>query len=363
MQFGHARYVYNWGLSRRKEYYQQNDGQGLSSFALNKEITALKDGPDTEWLKQADSQVLQQKMKDLDNAYQNFFEKRAGYPNYHAKHDKQSIRYPQRFKVNGSKTYLPKVGWVRTVFHRPIAGEMKNATVSKTKSGKYFVSIQCEVEVETPDYEGLQIGVDLGLKDFATSSTGEKIDNPKWLRKAEKRLQKAQRKLSKRVKGSMNWVKQRVKVARLHEKIVNQRQDFHHKLSRKLVDGHRLISLENLNVSGMMKNHKLAKSIGEVGWSQFVTFTEYKGVWYGCHIEKINRFFPSSKTCSACGQVNQDLTLSDRSWICKSCGVLHDRDINAAINILNQNTVGATEINACGQNVRPVQLPLFGRSG
>ena len=342
IQFGHARFVYNWGLNRRKSHYQQT-GQGLSKNQTINELKPLKKEPETEWLGQADSQVLQQKLIDLNTAYTNFFEGRAKYPKFKSKRAKQSIRYPQRFKVEGSKISLPKVGWVKVIIHRPIEGEMKNVTVSKTKSSQYYVSIQCEVEIDEPIYDGGYIGIDLGLKDFATLSTGEKIDNPKHLRKAEKRLAREQRRLSRKVKGSANREKQRLKVARLHERVANQRRDFHHKLSKRLVAENRIITLENLNVKGMVKNRKLSKSIADAGWSQFVTFVEYKGTWYGCHSEKINRFFPSSKTCSGCGAINQHLVLSDRTWVCTECGVVHDRDYNAALNILNQSTVGATE--------------------
>lgn len=338
VQFGHARFTYNWALARRKDHYRET-GKGLNGFALNKELTTLKKEPETEWLKQANAQVLQQKTKDLDRAYTNFFEGRAKYPTFKKKHGKQSIRFPQAFKVDGQQVYLPKVGWVKAIIHRPIEGDMKNATVTKTKSGRYFVSIQCELEIDEPVYQGEAIGIDLGLTHFAILSTGQKIDNPRWFRKAEARLVKAQRKLSRKNKGSSNWQKQRVKVARLHERIANQRRDFQHKLSRELVETYGLIRFENLNVKGMVKNHNLAKSITDAGWSQFVTFVEYKGAWYGACVEKIDRFFASSKTCSDCGE-KTILKLSDREWACSNCGVLHDRDINAAINILNWNTEG-----------------------
>ncbi len=355
IQFGHARFVYNWALARRKDHYKET-GKGLNGFALNKELTTSKRDPDFAWLKQADAQVLQQKTKDLDRAYTNFFEGRAKYPNFKRKDGKQSICYPQRFKLDGQMVYLPKVGWVKAIIHRPIEGEMKNTTVTKTKSGRYFISIQCELEMDEPIYQGKSIGIDLGLIDFATLSTGEKIANLRWFRKAEARLVKAQKSLSRKKKGSMNWQKQRVKVARLHEKIVNQRADFQHKLSRQLIETYGLIRFENLNIKGMVKNHSLAKSIADAGWSQFVRFVEYKGEWYGTYVEKIDRFFASSKICSDCRAKNALLKISDREWACSECGVLHDRDVNAAINILNWNTVGTTEIDACGQNVRQLSV-------
>lgn len=334
----------------------------MSKNFLDTELTTLKKDPDYIWLKQADSQVLQQKTKDLDRAYVSFFEGCAKYPNFKHKAGKQSIRYPQRFKVDGNKVYLPKVGWVNLVLHRPIEGEMKNATVTKTKSGRYFVSIQCELEIDEPDYEGPQIGIDLGLIDFVTLSTGEKIANPRWFRKAEARLARAQKKLSRKKKGSQNWHKQRVKVARLYERITNQRKDFQHKVSRQLVETYGLIRFENLNIKGMVKNHSLAKSISDAAWAQFVSFVEYKGAWYGSYAEKVDRWFASSKTCSDCGAKNSLLKMSDKEWACSKCGVLHDRDVNAAINILNWNTPGTGGIKACGQDVRPEQLLLFGQT-
>ena len=358
VQFGHARFVYNWALDLRTMHYK-GTGESVSKNFLDTELTVLKQDPDYIWLKQADSQVLQQKTKDLDQAYVNFFEGRAGYPTFKKKYGKQSIRYPQRFKLDGQQVYLPKVGWVKAIIHRPIEGDMKNLTVTKTKSGRYFVSIQCELEIDEPIFTGEPIGLDLGLIDFATLSTGEKIANPRWFRKAQDKLAKAQKKLSRKKKGSMNWQKQRIKVARLHERIANQRKDFQHKVSRQLVETYGLIRFENLNIKGMVKNHKLAKSISDAGWAQFVRMVEYKGAWYGAYVEKIDRFFASSKTCSDCG-TKTVLKLSDREWACTECGVLHDRDVNAAINILNWNTPGTGEINACGQTVRPEQLSLLG---
>jgi len=342
IQVGHARFVYNWALDRRQAHYKAT-GKGLSAFDINYELKALKNDPDTIWLKQADSQALQQKSKDLQRAYVNFFEGRASYPKFKSRKDKQSIRYPQRFKVEGKRIYLPKVGWVKAVIHRLVEGEMKNCTVSKTKSGKYFASIQGVIEIDEPIYEGTHTGVDLGIKDFATLSNGQKIDNPKWFRKGEKKLARLQRQHARQVKGSANREKARIKVARQHEKVANQRRDFHHKLSHQLVTENRILTLENLHVKGMVRNRKLAKSISDAGWSEFVRQCEYKGAWSGCHVEQINRFFPSRKTCAECNAVNQDLTLSDRTWVCTECGVVHDREVNAAINIRNESTVGSTE--------------------
>lgn len=365
VQFGHARFVYNWALNHRKQAYFQTK-KGLTYADTNWVLTKLKKV--IPWLKEADSQVLQEKLRDLQKAYDSYFRMvkegtlprpkpgqkprkdgmPLGYPKFHNKHDAQTIRYPQRFKVDDGKVYLPKVGWVKAIFHRPIEGEMKNCTVTKTKSGKYFVSIQCEVEIAEPQLQNGQVGIDLGLKDFVVLSTGEKVQAPKYLRKAERRLKIRQRRLSRKQKGSNNRNKARLQVAIQHERVANQRRDFHHKLSHDLVYRFGFIAFENLNVSGMLKNHSLAKSIQDAGWSQFVNFCEYKANWTGGWIEKRDRFFPSSKLCSTCSQVNHLLKLSDREWVCLGCGTVHDRDGNAAINILNGPTGGAPESYALG---------------
>ncbi len=352
VQFGCARFVYNHYRAVREGFYYDT-GTGLN---YNDCATDLSDilKVDYPWLKEADSQTLQQALKDLDRAYANFFEGRADYPNFKRKFDKQSIRYPQRFKFNDSKIYLPKVGWVKVVRHRRLPegprGTMKNCTVSKTKTGKYFVSIQCEIEHETPEQKQGSVGIDLGLKDFAAINDGsktEKIACPKHLRKAENLLKIRQRRLSRKRKGSNSRNKAKLVVAATHEKIANRRQDFHHQLSRAIVDNFGRIGLESLNVAGMVKNHNLAKSVSDAGWSQFVTFVEYKAAWAGSEVVRHDRWFASSKTCNDCGAVNKTLKLSDRTWVCQTCGVIHDRDENAAKN-LRPSTVGTTGINADG---------------
>lgn len=350
IQFGHARFVYNMALAARKSHYFEH-GKGLNYTDTAYMLTVIKQF--VPWLKEADSQVLQQSLKDLDRAYVNYFEMvkngtlpkpqpgqkprkdgmPLGYPRFKSKYDDQSIRYPQRFEVIGSRTKLPKVGNVRAVFHRPIEGEMKNCTVSKTRSGKYFISIQCEVEIQDPVPKPGVVGIDLGLKHFATLSTGEKVDHPQYLRKAERKLKRLQRKLSRCQKGSKGREKARLQVARQHEKIVNQRQDFLHKTSRRIVNEFGTIKIENLNVCGMLKNHTLAKSISDSGWGMFGNFLNYKGRWDGSQVERIDRFFPSSKTCSVCGLVNQEVQLHHRFWTCGGCGTEHDRDHNASVNI------------------------------
>jgi putative transposase len=347
IQFGHARFVYNFYRAAREGYYLDT-GEGLSYEDCAEHLKDILKA-DYPWLKEADSQTLQQKLKDLDRAYKNFFDKRADYPNFKAKHEDQSIRYPQRFKIKHASIYLPKVGWVRMVKHRAIKGTPKNVTVTKTKSGRYFVSIQCEIKVQrVPEPEEAAVGVDLGLTPFATLSTGEKSETPKFLRRSMRRVKIRQRRLSRKVKGSNNRHKARLPLARIHEKVANQRKDFQHKLSRDLVDQFGSISFESLNVNGMLKNHNLAQAISDAAWSQFVGCCEYKATQAGGQVLRVDRFFPSSKLCADCGEKHRHLTLSVRQWVCLNCGVLHDRDINAAVNILNQTTLGARESYACG---------------
>lgn len=374
-QFGQVRFVYNHFLTVRKEHFFEN-GKGLNYYDTALMLTELKGNPDFPWLREGNAQAQQQALRNLDKAYQNFFAMRKtgtlprgngkprqdgmfkGYPQYHSKYDDQSLTIPQNFKVNGRDFYLPKIGWIRTIFHQPIEGETKGFTVSKTRSGRYFVSIKVEKEVPDPVFMGSEIGIDMGLKDFATFSNGEPaLENPRWLKKSEKKLKRLQRKVSRKKKGSENRNKARLRLARQHEKVANQRQDFHHQQSKRLVNKNRYIALENLNVQGMQRNHNLAKSISDAGWSQFVGFLVYKGQWYGARVEKVNRFFPSSKLCNVCGHKNAFLRLSDRQWVCEGCGTLHDRDHNAAINILNESkrtTAGAAESYALG-NMNPVR--------
>jgi len=225
---------------------------------------------------------------------------------------------------------------------------MKNATVSKTKTGKFFVSIQCEVEHAKPEKNHNKVGIDLGLTTFATLSTGEKIEKPKHFHARERRLKIRQRRLSRKIKGSNSRGKARQVVASIHEKTANHRKDFHHKLSRTIVDTFGMIAFESLNINGMLKNHNLAKAIADAGWNQFVNFVEYKADWAGAEVLRVDRFFPSSKLCSDCGAKHKSLTLNVRQWVCTECGVIHDRDENAAINILNESTRGARESYAVG---------------
>ncbi|KAA3644085.1 MAG: transposase [Chloroflexi bacterium] len=363
VQFGHAHFVYNYFLAVRREHYAQT-GAGLSYADTTGQLSVLKRHPDHLWLQEADSQVLQQKLKDLDRAYKNFFEGRARYPRFRSRRHRQSIRYPQRVKVDlaAGRSYLPRVGWVRTVFHRPLEGVLKNVTVSKTKSGRYYASFQVELEIPAPQFKGSTVGIDLGLRSFLARSDGQKVANPRPLVQAERRLRRLQRSLSRRRKGSRGWERQRLKVARQHEKVANQRYDFQHKLSHRLVEEHRLIGIESLNIKGMVCNRRLARHISDAGWGQFVRMLAYKGAWYGCHVVAAERWFPSSKTCSMCGAEMEIMPLQVRDWDCPSCGSHHDRDVNAAKNILkhttaDRTTAGAAESHADGVHVRPASYP------
>ncbi|HEX9385090.1 MAG TPA: RNA-guided endonuclease TnpB family protein [Anaerolineales bacterium] len=351
VQFGHARFIWNWALALRKAAYKET-GKGVGYYELQRCATTVKHQAETKWLQEADSQVLQAKIEDLERAYKNFFAKRAKFPRFKSKRDAQSIRYPQRFKFDENFTYLPKVGWIKTKFHRPLEGRPKNVILSKTKTGKYFVSIQCEVEMIDPLARDREIGIDLGVKSFLATSEGWKRDNPRHLQQAGKKLKRLHRQLSRRVKGSAGREKARILLARQHEKVANQRMDFLQKLSTKLIGRYGLIGMEDLNVRGMVKNRRLAKAIATTGWGTFRRMLEYKGEWYGSYVHKVDRFFPSSKTCNRCEHVLDDLPLSVREWQCPICGTIHDRDINSAINILNETRAGVARSHAGGESVR-----------
>ncbi len=364
--FGAVRYVYNRYRAAREGYYQDT-GETLSEADCCLDLTDHKREAGNEWLQQAYNQSLQQAIRDLDRAYRNFFAGRARYPRFKSKRSHQSIRYlfagSIQLRIANGRIRIPKVGYVKIMQHRRIEGTPKNMTVSKSKSGKFFVSIQCEVDMTPSPAIGPEVGIDLGLKTFVTLSDGRTIDPPKHLRKAERRLKRLQRRLSRKRKGSANRRKAKVLLARQHEKVANRRADFLHKLSRQLVETHGHIGFENLYVKGMLRNHSLAKSIVDAGWGEFVRQLEYKGDWYGCKIIMVDRWFASSKTCSAC---NAALDLSDRRWACQQCGALHDRDLNAALNILKQSTARTVGINArgnmsrCSKTTQPGNLTASG---
>lgn len=353
--FGAVRYVYNRYRAAREGYYQDT-GETLSETDCCLDLTAHKREAGNEWLRQAYNQSLQQAIRDLDRAYRNFFVGRARFPRFKSKRSHQSIRYlfvgNSKLRITNGRIRIPKVGSVKITQHRHIEGTPRYMTVSKTKSGKFFVSINCQKDVTPPPAIGPEVGIDLGLKAFVTLSDGRTIDPPKHLRKAERRLKRLQRRLSRKRKGSANRRKAKVLLARQHEKVANRRADFLHKLSRQLVDTHGHIGIEDLYVKGLLRNHNLAKSIVDAGWGEFVRQLQYKGDWYGCRITKVDRWFASSRICSDCGAVNPDLRLKNRRWSCIECGVTHDRDVNAARNILRQSTARTAGIDARGNMSR-----------
>jgi putative transposase len=353
--FGCARWWWNRALNETTTTYTQT-GKGLSREGLNALLPALK--KEFPWLGECHSQVLQSVTLNLSKAFINFFEKRAKYPNFKSKHGKQSIQYPQGTKFVDNLIYLPKLGWVKINLHRPLDGEVKTVTISKNSSGQYFAAILTEQEGEypVPSSEGKAIGVDLGIADFAITSTGSKYPNPRHIKKHERNLKRKQRKLSRKVKGSNSRKGSRKLVARVHQRISNSRQDFLHKLSHKLVNENQVIVVEDLAVKNMVRNHCLAKAISDCGWSSFVGMLNYKCERSGKILVKVERFFPSSKTCSNCYHRVSSLPLDVRNWTCSSCGANHDRDINAAMNIkaegLRLLALG-TSVTADGGNVRP----------
>lgn len=333
--FGCSRFIFNHFLKRKQEEYL-NSGKGLTYSKCCKIITELKCG-EYEWLKEVNSQTLQQSIQNLETAYGNFFRKKSKFPNFKKKNNHQSFRVPQHIKVENNQIKIPKFNdGISIILHRRLEGEIKSATFTQTPSGKYFVSILCEVKKKSKEKTGRNIGIDMGITDFIVLSDGTKIKNPNFSKNNKKQLSKAQQHLSRKTKGSNRYKRQRIKVAKIHEKITNSRVDFQHKLSSKLVDEFDLISLETLRVRNMIKNHKLAYSISDSSWSSFVSMLEYKAQWYGKKVSKIDTFYPSSKTCSSCDYIVDRLPLSVRKWKCPNCSSEHDRDINAAKNILRQ---------------------------
>ncbi len=335
--FGCARWWWNYALNKSIETYKET-GFGLSRAALNAFLPLLKKTEDTIWLADCYSQVLQATTLNLTTAYKNFFDKRAGFPKFKSKHGKQSIQYPQNVKIIDDNIKLPgNIGIVKAKIHRPMNGKIKTVTVCKTPSGKYFASILTEVERENPNIsEGKIYGIDLGLKQFAVVTDGEKIskyDNPKHLAKYEKNLKRKQKKLARKQKGSKSRNRYRKLVAKVYERVSNSRQDFLHKLSYKLVSDSQAVIVENLHVKGMVRNHNLAKSISDVSWGTFTNFLAYKLERKGGKLVEIDRWFPSSQLCSNCFYQVSDMPLDVREWTCPHCGTDHDRDGNAAINI------------------------------
>lgn len=349
--FGCVRFVFNHFLGKRQEEYK-NTGKSSNYYKQQAELTQLKKG-ECEWLKEVNSQTLQVALRNMDTAYQNFFSKRAAFPKFKSKKSKNSFSIPQNCSVDDFKIYIPKFKEGISYFKdRKVKGVVKSMTISLTPTGKYFVSILTEQQYEPIAKTGRVIGIDLGLKDFVITSAGVKYPNQRLLKKYQNKLATAQKHLSRKQKGSNNFEKQRVKVARFYEKVSNTRTDYLHKVSLDLARNYDIICLEDLNIKGMMKNHRLARQINDVAWGEFVGMLTYKADLNDKRIVKIDRFYPSSKTCHNCGYVKKDLKLSDRKWVCPECGAILDRDVNAAMNILSAGLADYT----CGVSVIPEKV-------
>ncbi|HEY6018394.1 MAG TPA: RNA-guided endonuclease TnpB family protein [Candidatus Paceibacterota bacterium] len=353
--FGCARFAYNYMLRLRTDaWYQRQERVGYHETSAA--LTALKKTPEHAWLNEVSSVPVQQALRHLQTAFANFFAKRAKYPSFHRKDGVQSAEYTtSAFKWDGSSLKLAKmdeplaIRWSRTL---PKGAKPTTVTVSKDTAGRYHVSILCDDVVSEKKKVKAQVGIDLGLTHFAILSTGEKIAAPKTFRKYEDKLAKLQRRLAKKKIGSANRRKAKLKVAKLHAKIADARRDFLHKLSTRLINENQVIAIESLAVSNMQKNRSLSKSISDAGWSEFVRQLTYKSEWYGRTLVGIDRWYPSSKRCSDCGHTVAKMPLNVRSWTCPECGSIHDRDVNAARNVL----AAGLAVSAHGESINPMSL-------
>ncbi len=361
IQFGHCRFVYNYFLALSKEEYEKQ-GIKWKYSRYQSMLPALK--REYPFLKQANSQSLQVSLQNLDTAYKNFFEGKAEFPKFKKKKSKQTVHIPQHFAIEriSKKRGLLKIPKLKTQIpikmHRDIEGQIRSISITKTPDGRYYLNVLTKREIQPLKPANKTAGIDVGIKEFAIIYDGENtyhIENPKYLQKSEKKLIRLQRQLSRKQEGSKNWEKARQKVARQHQKIVNQRKDFLHKVSTAITKQYDAIVVESLNIKGMIQNQKLSKQIADVSWYEFMRMLEYKAKWYGRQIIKADRFYASSKTCNVCGYKNNQLTLSVRKWQCPICKTIHDRDENASKNLykiglthLTGGRVGTTRAKACG---------------
>lgn len=348
--FGCARFVYNRAREMRERAWQDRK-ESVGFAQTSAMLTALKRDPEFAWLNEVSCVPLQQALRHLDSAYRNFFRKKSRYPRFRKKDGAQSAGFTRSaFNYRDGKLKLAKMAEpLDVVWSRPLPEPPSSVTVIREPDGRWYVSCRINRKVESLSGGG-QIGIDLGLTHLATLSTGEKIDNPRHLGRRQKRLAKLQRRMAKKRKGSKNRAKARLNVARAHSAALHARQDFLHQLSTRLVRENQTICVEDLCVKGMLRAKLHSRSISDAGWSEFLRMLSYKSAWYGRELVKINRFHPSTKTCGACGTTGHKLSLSDREWTCPDCGVAHDRDVNAARNIL----AAGLAVSACGGDVRPL---------
>jgi putative transposase len=370
---GASRFAYNWGLARRKAEYETS-GKSSNAIEQHRQLNVLKKTPEYAWCYTVSKCVFQEALRDLDKAYKNFFRRarngdiKPGFPKFKSrKRGIGSFRLTGHIRVENGRIRLPRIGWLKLKERGYIPVEdihILSATISE-KAGRWFVSVQCRKEIEVSQATGEPVGVDLGIKTLAVVSDGRQFENPRALRQAQRKLKRLQRQLARRKRGGQNWRKTKTRLVRQHQRIANLRKDRLHKVTSAIVakskpDSERpsVVVLENLNVSGMMKNHNLAQAISDVSLAEFRRQIAYKTHWYGSEVILAGRFFPSSKLCRHCGCVNSDLKLSDRTWVC-DCGKVLDRDLNAAINLKNLvNTTSSVEIDACGESVRPAAESL-----
>ena len=360
--FGSIRYVYNLFLDKRTKFYLNAKEKQLAKKSLNynemsAELTKLKSNTETEWLNECNSQSLQHSLKHLETAFNRFFKKKSKYPRFKNRRSKQSFRLPQFVSVEDGRIYFPKFKeGIKIDQHRKIEGSIENATISRNVAGQYFACIGVTKNIEIKSELNNAVGIDLGIKSLVVCSDGIRFKNIKPLKQLEKLVRIRQKSVSRTGKKSIGRIKARLKLGKLHVKIANIRSNHLHQISHKLVSENQTLILEDLSAKNMMVDHRYAKSIGDCSWSELVRQICYKSEWYGRKVIKIDRYFPSSKTCSNCGYIKDDLTLKDREWNCPKCNYEHDRDFNASLNILRQGlnlTVGTTGLAVC-PDVRPI---------
>lgn len=360
--FGCTRFVYNLFLDRRMKFYSEAKEKQLTNKTLTcadmaKELTQIKRNKETKWLNDCNAQSLQQAIKHLDVAYNRFFKKISKFPRFKSKSNKQSFNVPQHVKIRNGRVYFPKFKeGIEIDQHREVEGEINFASITRNKAGQYHACVGVTRVIEHLQKADKSIGIDLGIKSLVVCSDGHRFENIKTIKKYEKHLRIRQKELSRTKKDSNGRYRAKLKVGKLHVKIANIRNNNLHQITSKLISENQVICMEDLAVKNMMKNHCLAKAIGDASWGELVRQITYKADWYGRRVIKIDRFFPSSKTCANCGYVNEDLALNQREWKCPQCARVLDRDLNASLNILMRGlslTVGTTELAAC-PDVRPV---------